>query len=230
MHRFVANLGASISSHRLERYRRISDGSDLGMVTNYFWNIALAEALHCSLGAFEVVLRNSIHDALTSQFGSPNWFDGTGLLDERQRRQLSDAKRHIDRTGRTVTPDRVVSSLTFGFWVTLLSRTYDARFWRSNRAAALKASFPNVPRRQRQRATIHARCNQILTLRNLAFHHEPIYDRPTLLDDYAAIYEPIAWIDPAMVVTTKLFDRFPVIHESGRPLIEATIKGHLGMS
>jgi hypothetical protein len=165
-----------------------------------------------------------------SHFGAANWYDRHGLLDDKQIGQLQSAKSHIGRSGRTVTPERVVSSLGFGFWVTLLSRPYEARMWRANRSRNIKAAFPHIPKRQRQRQIIHAQCNNLLSLRNLAFHHEPIFDRPTLLADHAAIYVAIGWIDPAMVPLTQLFDHFLDTHTHGRAITEATLEAHVGMS
>jgi hypothetical protein len=199
------------------------------MLTNYYWNIALAQALLCPLGTVEIMLRNTIHNTLTLHFGAANWYDRRGLLDVKQVGQLQSAKSHIARSGRTVTPERVMSSLSFGFWVTLLSRPYEARLWRANRSANVKTAFPHIPKRQRQRQNIHARYNNLLTLRNLAFHHEPIFDRSTLLADHAAIYAAIGWIEPAMVAPTQLFDAFLDTHANGRTVVEAALKTHLRM-
>ena len=228
MQQFVDTIRPSLSPLRLERYRPRGNGSDLEMVTNYYWNVALAQALLCPIGSVEIMLRNTIHDTLTRSFGAANWYDQRGLLEEKQQRQLGSAKSHIGRSGRTITPERVVSSLSFGFWVTLLSRPYDARLWRANRAANLKAAFPFVPKRQRQRAIVHAQYNDLLTLRNLAFHHEPIYDRTTLLTEHAAIYIGIAWIKPKMVAPTQLFDHFLETYANGRQLVETRIWEYLG--
>jgi hypothetical protein len=225
----VATLQSAHSSVRLNRYRPKGSGSDLDMLINYYWNVSLADSLLCPIGSAEIMLRNTIHNSLASHFGTPNWYDQRGLLEHKQQLKLQSAKAHIARSGRTVTPERVISSLTFGFWVILLSRTYDGRFWRANHAAALKQAFPFVPKVHRQRHQIHSSYNAILTLRNNAFHHEPLWDRSTLVTEHAAVYRGIAWIDPGMVAPTQVFDRFPDVYAHGRAAVETTLRAHLGL-
>lgn len=227
-HWLLKTLQLTHSSVRLERYQPKIAGNDLDVLTNYYWNIALADSLLCSLSCVEIMLRNAIHKSLTGHLGTSNWFDQRGLLEPKQQAKVSSAKAYIARSGRTVTPERVVSSLTFGFWVTLLSRPYDGRFWRANRAAALKHAFPFVPKKFRQRHQIHTLYNGLLTVRNNAFHNEPLWDRSTLVREHTAIYQGIAWIDPDMVAPTRWFDRFPIIHATGRADVEAILRAQFG--
>lgn len=227
---FAAELKACISDPRLERYRRPAGASDLDMLINYFWNMALADALHCSLSAAEVLLRNAIHRTLSAHFGQDDWYERDELLEENQREDRDKAKHHIQTRGRTLTPERVISQLTFGFWVTLLSARYNERFWRSDLADPpnLRIAFPHSPARSR-RNDIQAKYYAANNLRNLAFHHEPIFDLRSLDDDYRRTYEGIAWIDPTMPAKIQLFDRFPDVHTSGRTVIEARLREHLGI-
>jgi hypothetical protein len=229
VNQFVAELARAVSQPRLERYRPPTGGTDLEMVTRYFWNMALADALLCPIGTVEIMLRNTIHNALSSHFGMANWYDGHGFLEDRQIAQLEEAKGSIAARNKPVTPERVISALTFGFWVTLLSRNYHDRFWRANKSANLRAAFPNVPKQKRQRSDIQAKYYRVLQLRNLAFHHEPIFDRPTLLDDYRRAYDAIEWINPDMVAKTRLFDRFPDEYSDDGARIRAKLKAYLGI-
>lgn len=224
---FVAELRQAISSPRLERYRK--DGTDLDMLTNYFWNMALADALLSPLGTVEIMLRNTIHNTLSIYFGRADWYDGRGILEEKQEAQVAEAKGHIASRKKPVTPERIVSNLTFGFWVTLLSGNYNDRFWRPNKSANLRTAFPHTPKNTRQRSDIQATYYRVLSLRNLAFHHEPILDLQSLLDDHRRAYEGIAWIEPHMVAQTRLFDRFLETHENGRAAIETRLKAHLDL-
>ncbi len=77
---FVSDLYFALSIDRLEAYRS-ANGSDLEMLTNYFWNIDLIEALVPCLHAVELALRNSIHAALTTQYGTEMWFYQPGVLE-----------------------------------------------------------------------------------------------------------------------------------------------------
>lgn len=217
-----------MSGPRLERYRQPAGASDVDMLINYYWNMALADALHSSLATVEILLRNTIHDTLSNFFGRADWYDGTGLLDENQIEDVAKVKKHIESRKRSTTPARVVSQLTFGFWVTILSGTYNDRFWRPNGGANLKTAFPNAPSKKR-RNDIQAKYYSANSLRNRAFHHEPLFDQQSLLDDYRRTYEGIEWIDPTMVPKTQLFDRFPDVHANGRAAVEAALRRHLAI-
>jgi hypothetical protein len=60
-------------------------------------------------------------------------------------------------------------------------------------------------------------------------HHEPIWNRPTLAQDYQKIYEALGWMSPQMVTTAKLIDRFPDMLLNGRAGAETRLKHHLGI-
>jgi hypothetical protein len=68
----------------LETYRP-AGGSDLDMVTTYFWNVALCQSLYHVMSALEVSMRNRIHSALDARFGTPAWYDRPRLLLDRER-------------------------------------------------------------------------------------------------------------------------------------------------
>lgn len=86
----VSDLSRALSSDRLEAYRP-TGGDALDMVVNYFWNIDLAEAIVPSLHAFEIALRNAIHNALTASQGTDMWFFKEGLLEPGELRDFATA-------------------------------------------------------------------------------------------------------------------------------------------
>jgi hypothetical protein len=225
----LSNLEHSVSPARLQRYRSPS-GHDLETVVNYLWNVALAESLYCSLGAVEIALRNALHRTLTHHFGVPTWYDRRGLLEQRQINEINAVKTRIESHGDPVTPDRIVSELTFGFWVVILSRNYAARLWQGHNAAPLKNAFLRIPRNSRQRQTIHQQYNAIRELRNRVFHHEPIYDDQFLLQRYGETKRGLHWLNPRMVYILEWYDRFREVHAQGRAKIEAKLKSELGTS
>jgi hypothetical protein len=226
---FLTDLEPTISVARLQRYQSAT-GDDRETIVNYLWNMALAESLYCSLSTVEISLRNTIHNTLTAHFGIPTWYDRRGLLEPYQANEVANIKKRIASHGNPVTPDRVVSELNFGFWVTILSRTYDARFWQASRQATMRQAFPRVPKRDRQRVTIHAQFNAVRELRNRVFHHEPLFDDPLLRQRHGDVYRAIHWINPKMVDHTKPFDRFPDVYRQGRVEIEDNLKAHVGIT
>lgn len=223
---FAQTLEPWISRARLEAYRP-EGGDDFSMIVTYLHNVRLCESLYTCLGFLEVALRNSIHVNLSQHFGSQAWFNLPSILEYYQAKEVKKISDRIRQEGKPVTADRVVSELSFGFWVSLLSKPYDTTLWRANKAALLKGAFPNVPTRKRQRNQIYKRYNTIRLLRNRVFHHETLWNRTTLLRDYDFIYEAIGWICPEMVAAAKLIDRFSEVMTNDKVVIETTLRQHL---
>ena len=106
---YLSSLRQTVSSSRLDEYRP-RGGSDLDMIVNYFWNVALSEALYPGLAALEISLRNGIHDALTNDRGTDLWFYEPGLLEPRQLREFSNARFNLFRDhGNQPTTGRIVA-------------------------------------------------------------------------------------------------------------------------
>lgn len=226
---FLSEIEPSISPARLLRYQSVT-GVPLDTVVNYFWNIELCGAFYHSLNAVEISLRNGLHRSLTQHFGIPQWYDRRGILEPAQSNEIISVKSRIRDRGNPVTPDRVVSELTFGFWVTILSRNYGVRLWSSNNAAPLKNTFMGLPKSLRQRQIIHSRYNSIRKLRNRVMHHEPIFDDPILHQRHGEIYQALHWLNPRMVDVLKWCDRFDDVYRNGRTGVEQNLKVRLGLS
>jgi hypothetical protein len=72
LRQFVLDLYLPLSKVRLEEYRsKVDPSSDLEMITNYFWDIDIAEAMVPSLHAVELAVRNSIHTVLSNEGNVP---------------------------------------------------------------------------------------------------------------------------------------------------------------
>jgi hypothetical protein len=222
--RFVPDLYLALSQDRLEAYRPPA-GTDLDMLTNYFWNIDLIEALVPCMHAVEVALRNSLHNALTVHYGTDMWFYQPGVLESQGiinlGRALQDAAQKPPlRAGK------IVAALNFGFWVSLLGGKYEQRLWQPNSFALQKTVFPHASGVSRQ--AIAQRFDAILKLRNRCFHHEGIWYRPTLQQEHSDIHEAIGWINPTLQQAILAVDNFPQT-ATGRAQVEANLKAQLGI-
>jgi hypothetical protein len=222
----VSSLQMPLSNIRLQAYRP-PNGTDLDMITNYFWDIALAEAMLPVLHGVELALRNSLHTQLTLHFGSNMWFYLPGVLEPGQLGQLSTALNQLANRRTQPTDGHIVAELTFGFWVALISDPYQQRLWQPNRYALLKSVFPNVVGLSRQQ--IHRRYNLIRRdLRNRVFHHEAIWDRLNLQQDHLDIREAIRWISPTFENAIAGIDKFPSVL-GGRAQFQDNLRTHLGI-
>jgi hypothetical protein len=221
--RFVAELYVPLSQVRLESYRHEAD-SDLDMLTNYFWNIDLAESLVPSLHAVELAVRNSIHATLTAHFDDELWFYKPGVLGWGQIGQLANALENLSRKRAEPTPGRIVAALTFGFWVALLSGNYERDLWQPDGFRLLHQAFPHASPASRKQ--VHTRLNRLRELRNRVFHHEEVWHLSHLPVLYDEIYETIGWISPVLQQAIRSVDNFPAVI-AGRAEVEANLKSLL---
>jgi len=95
------------------------------MAVNYFWNIALAEAMYPSLSALEIGLRNSIHNALAAHYNSNLWFHHQDFLNNNiLKREINRAIGHLGGPAAQPTPGRIIAELHFSYWTIILSGYY----------------------------------------------------------------------------------------------------------
>jgi hypothetical protein len=213
---YFSQLHLPFSRERLEAYRPIG-GSDLDLIANYLWNMALSEALYPVLQGLEVALRNSLHAAGASAFRNDLWFDTSTVLPlhKNERAAVNKAKDNLRRHRKPITAGRLVAELNFGFWTNLFNSPYEQYLWAPPNLGLLDATFPHVPRSFRSRKKLQPRLDKIRRLRNRVFHHEPIWNLPNLYDQHVEMIETIEWISPTVRATIKLIDRFPQVYQQG---------------
>jgi hypothetical protein len=162
----------------------------------YEWNMAVSSALFETLGAFEVVLRNAMHERLSVYYSrryhnSGSWYS-LAPLDADGRAAVDIAiDRATDKGMQPELPGKVVAELSFGFWRYLLSKKYRNTIW-----PAVKSAFPSHPDGQHlTQAAVREPVVQLYFLRNRIAHHEPIFRRD-LAVDRSRIIETLSWICP----------------------------------
>lgn len=110
---------ASMAPERLAPYRRAVGGSDRRAVELYLLDAELASQFHAALRAVEVLMRQRMHEELSSTFGG-DWYRSLfDALDMRTRRRIEEAWRSV---GRTAPDGKVVAQLMMGTWSGLLDR------------------------------------------------------------------------------------------------------------
>jgi hypothetical protein len=188
-----------LSTSRFASYL-VASGGDIGKAMSlYWWNVDASAALYIPLHCLELALRNAMHAQLWSWFGRADWWV-QAQLDSNGRRAVSTAEeRLLRRPGRPYTADDVVAKLTFGFWVSLLSRGYDRELW----VPALHRAFPYFTRRRQE---LHADLLTVLDLRNRIMHYEPVHRRD-LQGDHAKLHRLLGYISPKMVKELEARDR-----------------------
>lgn len=213
-------LAPYISAARLRTYSTFFNPADpVELFGCYLWSKEVAAAFFPLLQVLEVTLRNAIHNEAHQKLGA-YWFDNIATkpklngnqhrLVRNQARSVRDARNKIREDlhlpqSATVSEDRIIAKMTFGFWTNLFSAAYEVnRNPQSLWPALLRPVFPNAPKGARNRAIIQGKLLTIKTFRNKAFHHEPVWNigRPAqlqdainrLIDTMDLILELIGWM------------------------------------
>lgn len=168
----------SISPARISRYERACEGNLRQTIDLYSLNAKLSQALYMNIQIWEVTLRNKLNAFLCWKYGAEWPYDdkrAVRSLQNNDKRRLSEAidRQSQARKTKRVPTDAIVADLSAGFWVSLLTKSYEIPFvWRHN----LTRVFPNAPGLTREEASQAA--GALLDLRNRIAHHEPIYHLP----------------------------------------------------
>ncbi|MGE4193867.1 MAG: hypothetical protein AB7E51_10810 [Pseudodesulfovibrio sp.] len=209
----LEELVKSLSVERLMPYRlpRRSnpDESEFDWLLRYIWNIRLCESLYPGLQNLEIALRNAIHSALSTSYGTEFWFFEDGLLKAGELESIRRAERTIPRNKRKLA-GKFIAELGFGFWVSLLHKRYHD----SLVPKIMKSAFPGK-RRSIRRSSVVGDLDTIRKLRNRVFHHEPIWNNPNLASLHNQILQYIAWLNYELFVVSRGVDRFETIHGEG---------------
>lgn len=189
-------ITSAFSTQRLSKYLAYNHGDAERTVTHYKANLRLAESLYISLSVFEVTLRNALSRELRNLAGKDDWFDIFYTTPELASLvpEIDKAKALIRNRGEMVTTDKIISEMTFGFWVMLLNSQYERVLWKS-----LRKAFPYLSKKDRQRKNVSAPCNTFRRLRNRIFHQEAIcwdlYYVSCIHDNLVTV---LGWMSPDM--------------------------------
>lgn len=162
----------AFSPARLNKYLKACNGETTAALTLYRHNVKLCQKCYGILNIFEIVLRNAINEHYKAYFSDPDWIrhqlvPGGMLENHPQRQSILKIISDLDATGK-YTNDRVVSSVSFGFWTHLFSRRPFALGGQS-----LLQVFPSRTKGLGQRA-IYNELQDVKTFRNRIAHHEAI--------------------------------------------------------
>ena len=171
----IQQLEDWFSQPRLGKYQAASDPAAL-----YTWNARLGAAVFELIGHTEILLRNAIHNTLMAHSDSINWYDDPHYhFNSQTREDIDKAKARATSRSKDMTPDRIVSELTLGFWRYLLSSTYQTTLW-----PRASYAFQGLPRSMRDRQTIEHQVLDLVETRNRLAHQEPVFMlSPHLLED-----------------------------------------------
>jgi hypothetical protein len=191
----LTSIRRTVTNERLLRYLGATDQNLPNALILYEYNITLSEIMYGLLHGLEVSVRNAIHHALTTSYGTADWYDHAALS-AYWRDQVNNAKGKVQTTTGAVQPGKVVAEMTFGFWVDLTGKSYNNPLWLGHK---LNAAFPHAAP---ARHAIHTRLKAVQLLRNRISHHERILtSRNRLYNGNALLTLPevrqcVEWVCP----------------------------------
>jgi hypothetical protein len=158
------------SAARVGKYARACGGDKGKTMQLYRYNLRLCQRFYGALNLFEVMLRNAINEHYTAHFADPDWIvnqaDSGKLLSYNQI-EIRQTEAGYRRRG-IYNNDKMVASLTMGFWTKLFSKK---RYKRGGKT--LLRIFPNKQKGKNQ-ADIYRDLSHIREFRNRIAHHEPV--------------------------------------------------------
>jgi len=205
-----------VSKPRLDRYLLSCGNSKERAKKLYEANIMVAKAFYPILNLFETFLRNAINDKLSAHFGDPAWIitQKTGLMSDPSlapkfgmRKQVIKAETN---TRGTITPGKIISEQTFGFWTSL----FENRHYRLISGHVIHC-FPNKPAII-NRPDITNILNDIRQFRNRVYHNENIcFDNITIdftnaIKIKSEIYNLLEWMDVDLKDYVLQFDTIDI--------------------
>ncbi len=162
----------AFSPARLNKYLVACGGNTSKALNLYRHNVKLCQKFYGILNIFEVVLRNAINAHYQSVFNDTDWManqmEAGGMIENApHKNEVCRIVATLRQNGR-YTNDRVVSSVSFGFWTYLFTRQ-PFRLGGQN----LLRIFPNRTAGLGQRAVFNE-LQEIKNFRNRIAHHEAI--------------------------------------------------------
>ena len=196
-----------LSADRMRPYLSASGGVSDRALRLYQWNIRVSAALFELLATVEVVVRNALHEQLTTwnseNFADGNWFENRhGYLLPRTVAVILDTEGRIRRECLVRGETTLLTMLPFGFWRYLLSNRYRTTLW----PFATRNAFPHLARSDAPK--LFKAMAQLHVLRNRVAHHEPIHRRD-LAADYAACRFVLGAVSPEVAVWATADARIP---------------------
>lgn len=202
-----ADYERHFSRARMGRYLVARSGDAKQAMRDYDYSLRLSAAMLPVINVVEVALRNGVQAQLSKCYGMPDWWNALCVGDAFawQAKEISAAKERLRVRRELQTPDKVVAELTLGFWNSLFNARLQANLWKP-----LRLVFQHCPKQQRKRGNISSRLNQIRTLRNRVFHHEPLlWLHPSLAEQHAACVTVVEWMNPRLALWLKSIDSVP---------------------
>ncbi|OVZ95665.1 hypothetical protein CBW53_19400 [Yersinia frederiksenii] len=240
----IAAITKSLSTPRFATYQlpilgATSPEQCLGV---YLWNKQLASAFLPALQIVEISLRNAIHQAYVASLyldiennhpqntwevkksHAREWLITTFTEQRNYKswKQIETAKSQLRIDNKPLTPENILPKLTFGFWVSLVSNSFDVHkatyltLWPNLRGSVFPYALDSVTKVPLSINSIGNALLDINKIRNRLSHHEPLWRNKdayqvediinAVIKKYELCLKIIGWINPSNLKLLSLID------------------------
>ena len=149
---------------------RLSAYSDM---EEYKQNLLVSKSMYIPLSILEVSIRNAVDNHFSYFYGNGWLINEATFLQRDAIRKITEAKVRIQEREESLTREKLVAELPFGFWTSLFQQPYDKNL----RFSYLRQIFSNLPKQEEKivdRKYLSSQLNLIRAFRNRISHHEKV--------------------------------------------------------
>ena len=174
-----------LSREKLEPYLKETNNNREKALKLFKYNLEVSSQMYKALQIFELATRNIFNIYLSKRYGF-NWINRTEILSGNNNKNcklnedIMRVKNKFIEDNKKFNNNDIISSLTMGFWVNLLSFDNNDKLWQPT----LKKIFTGY-----ERSIIHDIFIGIKEIRNRIAHQETIFNK-----DINKIYNDICFI------------------------------------
>ena len=224
------NFELHFSKPRVNRYYYAAGSSRKKAIRMYKQNMLVAQSIHPVIGVFEVVLRNSIYNAISNYFQDENWIvnQKEGFMSDKAlvfrnnpskiskrndflKREVLKAeqklkKKYSNTPSMSINAVNIIAEQSFGFWT---------NFFEPHHYKILKGKpiqiFSNLPNGVGRKEILN-KLNAIRQFRNRINHNEPIcfvdnkFSYSEIQTIHQSIYELLKYIDERLIDFVESID------------------------
>jgi len=225
------NFELHFSKPRVNRYYYTAGSSRKKAIRMYKQNLLVAQSIHPIIGVFEVVLRNSIYNAISNYFQDENWImnQKEGFMSDKAlvfrnnpskipkrndllKREVLKAEqklkiKYLKTSSISITPGNIIAEQSFSFWTNF----FEAHHFKILKGKPIQI-FSNLPRGV-GRKEIFQKLNAIRQFRNRINHNEPIcfvdnkFSYSEIRIIHQSIYELLKYIDERLIDFVQSIDQ-----------------------
>lgn len=164
---------------------RLSAYSDM---EEYKQNLLVSKSMYIPLSILEVSIRNAVDSHFGNFYGNGWLINEATFLQRDAIRKITEAKERIQEREESLTREKLVAELPFGFWTSLFQQPYDKNLRFSN----LRQIFSNLPKQEEKivdRKYLSSQLNLIRAFRNRISHHEKVIGKEKYMNIESDILE-----------------------------------------